>query len=187
MFQPLEVINFTDVSGFIVNLIAALAILLFGLIAGNLLGKLTKKFLHSFEIDDVLGKQGFKFPIEKFIASIVKYIVYFMGIVWALSQLGLATTVLQAILVVVLILIIAIIILAFKDFIPNITAGFFIFQKKEIQPGDYIYVDNVEGKVIEIDLVETKLKAKGGDVLLVPNTVLLKNEVRKKETKKKKK
>ncbi|MBI4154328.1 mechanosensitive ion channel [Candidatus Woesearchaeota archaeon] len=167
----------SSLSEVVLNLIAALVIVLFGLVAGTLLGKLVKRVLHSFEIDAILSREGIAFPLEKSVASIVRYLVYFMGVVWALNQLGLATAIVEIILAMVLIIFVAIIILGLKDFIPNITAGFFIHSKRNLNVGDKIRVANIEGEILEVDLIETKIRAGNGDIILIPNNVLTKNEV----------
>jgi small-conductance mechanosensitive channel len=177
------ILGLDDVSSFIVRVIAALAIVLFGLVIGNIFGRLIKKILHSFELDKVLAEQGIKFPLENFIGTIVKYLVYFVGIIWALAELGLTTIILEIILVIILILLVAFIILAFKDFVPNITAGFFIHSKNALKKGDFIKMNSVEGEIVEIDLIETKIRTKDGDTMLIPNSVLTTNEVIKKEKK----
>lgn len=173
----MALLNIGGISTVVLNLIAALVIVLFGLIAGTLLGKLVKKVLHSFEIDSILAQEGIAFPLEKSVSSIVRYLVYFIGVVWALNQLGLATAIVEIILAMVLIIFVAVIILGLKDFIPNITAGFFIHSKSNLKPGDKIRVNNIEGEIVEVDLIETKIKTGNGDIILIPNSVLTKNEV----------
>lgn len=167
----------SNLSDVVLNLIAALVIVLFGLVAGTLLGKLVKRVLHSFEIDAILAREGIAFPLEKSVSSIVRYLVYFIGVVWALNQLGLATAIVEIILAMVLIIFVAIIILGLKDFIPNITAGFFIHSKRNLKAGDKIRVNNIEGEILEVDLIETKIMTGNGDIILIPNNVLTKNEV----------
>ncbi len=171
-------------SQFIVRIIAALAIILFSIIMAGIIGRLVKKILHGFEIDKILGDQGVKFPLENFIASIVKYLIYFIGLIWALAQLGLTTVILEILLVIILVLLVAFIILAFKDFVPNITAGFFIHRKDALKKGDWIKLKSAEGEIMEIDLIETKIKTKNGDIMLIPNSVLTTHEIIKKEKKK---
>ncbi len=173
----LDAFAMQNVSSFMVKLIAALAILLFGIIMANIFAKLFKKLLHSFEINSVLAGAGFKFPLEEFVSSILKYVIYFATVIWALTELGLATTILQIILVVILILMIIFIILAFKDIIPNITAGFVMHSKGLYKKGDNISVGAAEGKIIDLDIMETKIKTKSGDVILVPNSLLMKSEI----------
>ncbi|MEA3378434.1 MAG: mechanosensitive ion channel [Nanoarchaeota archaeon] len=170
----------STISALIIKLIASLVIILLGLIIGRIIGKLINKVLHSFEIDKILGQSGIKFPFERFISSISRYIVYFIGLIWGLAELGLTTIILEIILVIILILLVSFIILAFKDFVPNITAGFFIHHKNALKKGDIIKVRHIEGEIIEIDLIETKIKAKNGEIILIPNSMLTTNEITKK-------
>ncbi|MFH1455611.1 MAG: mechanosensitive ion channel domain-containing protein [archaeon] len=165
---------------FIVNLVAALLILILGVIFGNLTGKIIKKILHELELNRVLKEAGLKISIEELTASFVKYIIYFIGIIWALSQLGLATTVLEILLIIILVILVIFIILAFKDFVPNITAGIYIHQKELFKKGDTIKVKHIQGKIIETNLIETKIKAKDGDIVIIPNAMITKSEIVKK-------
>jgi small-conductance mechanosensitive channel len=48
------------------------------------------------------------------------------------------------------------------------------------KPGDVIKVKDIEGEVMSMSLVETILKVKG-DTVYIPNSVLTKNEIIKKE------
>lgn len=164
--------------GFLIKLIAAIVIILIGFIAARVLSKLTRKALHELETDKILKEQaGVKIPLEEFFSSLIKYLTYFTAIIFALNQLGLTTIILQIILFVVLAILVGFIILAFKDFIPNITAGFFMHLKRTINERDTIKFKNIEGKVIHINLVETKIETKNKDIVYIPNAILTKNEV----------
>ncbi len=169
--------GFKSASSWMLRLVAAVAIAVAGLILGVIMQKVVKKVLHEFEINKVLKAQGLTLPLEEFISEVIKYFIYLIGIILALVELGLATEVMEAILLFILIMISIFIILAFKDFIPNIMAGFFLHQRGTIKPGDYIRISSVEGKVVEIDFMETRIKVKNGDLMIVPNSVLIKNQV----------
>ena len=69
------------------------------------------------------------------------------------------------------------IILAFKDFIPNITAGFYMHAKKLINEKDNIKFNGIEGKVLHVGLVETRILVKKKEVVYIPNSLLLKKEI----------
>ena len=71
-------------------------------------------------------------------------------------------------------------ILAVKDFIPNLVAGFYVRQKEKIKPNDTINVNNTEGKVMAVDLTETKIKTKDNDTIFIPNSILVKSKIIKK-------
>lgn len=163
---------------FIIKLVAAIAILSLGYIAARFSSRLIHKILHELETDRVLEEQaGFKVPLEEFLSQVAKYLIYFIAIIVALNHLGLTTTILQILLIVALIILIAFAILAFKDFIPNVFAGFLIHQKKKVKPGDFIRVKNIEGIVIHVNLTETRVKTKKREIIYIPNSILLKNEV----------
>ena len=61
----------------------------------------------------------------------------------------------------------------------NMFAGLFIHQKRFIKEGDILKVDNTEGKVVHINLVETKIETKQGDIIYIPNSLLTKKTVMK--------
>ncbi len=172
-------------SGIFTKLVVAVIIILIGLIAGKLLGKFIHKALHEIELNKILRKAaGVKVSIEEIISTFVTYFIYFIFIVMALNQLGLTTVVLHMISGAILIIIIISILFSIKDFMPNMFAGFFIHQKRFIKEGDTINVDNTEGKVIHINLVETKIETKKGDIIYIPNSLLIKKAVIKIKRKK---
>ncbi|MEW6062860.1 MAG: mechanosensitive ion channel domain-containing protein [Nanoarchaeota archaeon] len=162
----------------IVNLMASILILLIGLIIGRFAGKLIKKVLSELNVNVILKKESrIKIPFEEFISMLVKYIIYFIALIIALNQLGLTTIVFYITLTVIFILIGIFIILAVKDFIPNIVAGLMLHQKDSIKLGDKIRVKGVEGKIVHISLTETKIKTKDNDIIFIPNIAMIKNEV----------
>ena len=184
---------FTDTFAYVSNLLSSLAtkiivavvILLIGFILGRVLGRLTQKGLHELELDRVL-KQGAGITVssEKIIGSFIKYFTYFIFIVMALNQLGLTTTLLNMVSGAVLLVIILSIFLGIKDFVPNLLAGAVIYRKRLVTEGDRIKVRGVEGKVISIDLLETKVETRKKDIIHLPNSLITKEELVVKRRKK---
>ena len=72
-------------------------------------------------------------------------------------------------------------ILAVKDFIPNFVAGLTLYQKRNIKPGEKILVNNIEGEILNISLLETKVRTRNGDIVYIPNSILTKHVVIKKK------
>jgi len=157
--------------------IVALVILLIGFIIGRIVEKVLSKFLAEIELNKITKKAGITFQLEKGISSFAKYFIYFFAIIWALNELGLTTTILNMIVAAALILIIVSILLAVKDFIPNVISGFFIYRKSLVKLGDSIKVDNLSGKVVRINLLETQIKTSKGDIIHIPNSTLTKKEI----------
>ncbi|MBT4174954.1 mechanosensitive ion channel [archaeon] len=174
-------IEFNWLPDIVNTIVAALLIVIFGMILGNIVAKLVKRLLKELEVERVLKEQKVKFPVEDFVSSLFKYIIYIIAVIWALTQLNIATTMLYIILGLILVILISFIILAFKDIIPNFVASFVVHFRQIVKKGDYIQVDSVEGKVIEVDMQETKIKTKEGDTVMLPNSLLLKHKITKKK------
>ena len=165
-------------SGLFYKFIVAIVLLLIGFILGKILGRLVYKFLHSFELNENFSKlAGVTLKIEEISESFTTYFIYFITIVIVLQQIGLVTTILHMIAAGVIILIILSTFLGIKDFIPNAIAGFFIQRKKEFRTGQKIKVKGMQGTITEINLLETKIETKNGDIIFIPNSVLSKTEV----------
>ncbi len=162
------------------NIVAGILIIGFGILVGNIFSVVGKKTLQSFEIERILSDLGVRFPIEEFFSSFLKYGIYIVGLILGLGFLGLDKIFLYAVLFIILGLLIAFILLSFKDLIPNFIAGFIIFMKGKIRVGEVVEIDTIEGKVIHIDMVETKIRTTDGDVIIIPNVLILQNTIIKK-------
>ena len=121
-------------------------------------------------------------PLEHTISTLIAYLIYFIAIVMALNHLGLTAVALYIIVGGAVVLVIIATVLGIKDFIPNMIAGIFIYRKGLFKEGQTIIVKNVEGKVRRVSIVETELETKKGDLIYVPNSLLVKSTlmVRKK-------
>ncbi|MBW2982099.1 mechanosensitive ion channel family protein [Candidatus Woesearchaeota archaeon] len=168
-------------SQFFIKFIVSIIILLIGFIIGRTVEKILQKILHEVELNKNIKKAGIKFPIENIISSFTKYFIYFIAVIWALTELGLTTTVLNMISAVILVLILISLVLAIKDFIPNIIAGFFIHRKRMFKQGDNITVKDLKGIIQKITLTETEIKTEKGDIIYIPNSIIKKEVVIKKK------
>ncbi|MFA5176020.1 MAG: mechanosensitive ion channel domain-containing protein [Candidatus Nanoarchaeia archaeon] len=168
------------VSDNLVKLIGGILILLIGLVISRFFGKLFYKVLHRIGVNEVLKKQlQLQIPIEEFISTFIRYLGYIISVIFALQQLGLTTFIFNLILILILVFIILMVVIALKDIVPNITAGFFITQKKLVKVGDIVKIKNLTGKVTNVTLTEIQIKNKE-DIIIIPNSVLIKHEIIKK-------
>lgn len=160
------------------NIAAAIIIILIGLVLGRFLGKAIQKVLNELETNKLLkAKANINIDLEEFVGSTIKYIIYFIALILSLNQVGLTPLILKIILIIILILMIIFIVLAVKDYIPNVVAGFILHQKKVLKEGNIILFKDIEGKVIHISLIETRIETKNGDIIFIPNSVLMKKEI----------
>ncbi|MBU2496675.1 MAG: mechanosensitive ion channel [Nanoarchaeota archaeon] len=149
------------------NVIAAIIILILGITLGNLAGRFTKRAIITLEL-----KKYFKFQIDSIASRVIAWLIYIFTIIIALINLGIATPILYAIIIILLALIAGAVFLSLKDFIPNVIAGATL-QKRELKKGMNIKFNDISGKIEEFTITETKIKS-GNDIIFVPNSLLVK-------------
>jgi len=160
-----------------IRAIAAVLILFIGFIIGKLIGKTLFRIFNNLEINSMLRSLGIKVDAEKKISSLAEYFVYFITIIIFLNNLGVTTTIIYILAGAVAIVFIGYSLLAMKDFIPNMFAGFYINKHRMIRKGGLVRAGSVEGRVVEINLIETKIRTKDGDIVYIPNSTLTKTGV----------
>ena len=159
------------------NIITAIIILLIGFIIAKLLGRLVQRVLHEAELDNLLKKAGAKVSFEMALAHITEYFVYFITIIFALNQLGITTFVLYALAFGAVAVLIISVFLGMRDFIPNFMAGWYIYRKDLIKEGRNVKINGVQGKVVKLNLLDTRIKTKKGDLIYLPNSVVIKSKI----------
>lgn len=170
------------------DMLLALIIILAGFILGRLLGKLLQRVLGELSLSKMIAQAtGFHLGVEQFFGKVLSYAIYFIAIVMALDQLGLKTYIINIISAGFLIIIILSVFLSIKDFVPNIMAGLFLLRKRKLKEGTMIRFQNIEGKVLQVSLVETKVQARNKDTIYIPNALLTKHEFVELSVSKKKK
>ena len=175
-------------SGVYARIISAILILLVGFIIAKLGSKLVHRVISELEITPILKKaSGITIQVEKIAGSCTEYFIYFIAVIMALNQLNITTTVLQMVSGAVIIIVIIAVVLSIKDFIPNAFAGLYIYKNNFVSVGEVVRVKGLEGTVVEITLLETKLETKEGDTVYIPNSALTKTEIVKVGMEKKKK
>ncbi|MBI1969830.1 mechanosensitive ion channel family protein [Candidatus Woesearchaeota archaeon] len=158
----------------------AFVILLIGFVIGKLAGKLVAKVLRKAGIDTMLKKKGKGYiPVEQLLASAVSFLLYFLSILMALNQLQITLLVLQLLLATAVLVILILILFVLKDFVYNAAAGMQLWKRKSLRTGKRVAIMGVPGTIMQINLVETKIRTKAGDLLYIPNEVLRKMRVEK--------
>jgi len=165
----------------LLKIVTSIIILLIGFIAGRIIGKVILKVLKKIELDKTFKKStGHESSITHIISKGVSYFIYFVTVLIFLESLGLTPFVLNIILIVVLAIVAVSIILAIKDFIPNFIAGYSLKSKELYKINDNIKVEHIEGIIVKINLLDTHVETKKKDLIVIPNSFLIKNVVVKK-------
>jgi len=171
-----------EYSNTFIRILSAFLILILGLILANIITNILRRILREAEVNKILKEQlKVKLPIENLLVTIIKYIIYFAIFIFVLNQLGIPTFILQVIFIVILVVLIVFVVLAFKDWIPNLVSGFYIYKTQKIKTGSTITVNGVNGKVKKINLIETIVETRNKEIIHIPNANITKYEVIKKK------
>lgn len=103
---------------------------------------------------------------RSFLLAVLKYAILVVGLVTALSQLGVNTGSILASLGVVGLTIG----FAARDTLSNVISGLFIFWDRPFVIGDLIEIDGHYGKVQEITMRSTRVVTVDGRMLAIPNS-----------------
>ena len=176
---------FTDLSEYfgpaVNNVITAIIILLIGFIIAKLVGRLAQRVLHEAEFDALLKKAGARVSFELALSQIAEYFVYFITIIFALNQLGITTFVLYILAFAAVAVLIVSVFLGMKDFVPNFIAGWYIYRKGLVKEGKYVKINGVSRKVVKLSLIDTRIKARNGDLIYMPNSVIIRSKITQKK------
>lgn len=185
MAIPLYVIEdifkniFGALSMTVIRIFSALLIFLIGFIIGKVLGRLIHKALEELELNNFLkGTLHIKINAENMISTSFSYLVYFLALIAALEQVGVANLVLYAILVIFILMVLMSFFLATRDFVPNFMAGIYLYSKEQLRPGSSIEIKDIKGEITQIDLLHIKIKTAKGDIIYMPNSIAASSEIK---------
>ncbi len=169
-------------SPLVTKYVAAVVILLVGFIIARMFSILARTILNSVKLNEFFENTiGFKFSIEEILIAGFTYFIYFITIIMALNQLSLTTRIIDIVAIAIIVIVVISMVIAIKDFFPNIIAGFYMLHFWHIKVGDKIEFDNTLGKIIEMTLLDTMLETPEKDFLIVPNTTMYKTVVKVKK------
>ncbi|AWI33493.1 mechanosensitive ion channel family protein [Helicobacter apodemus] len=146
------------------NLVSASLILLFGYILAKLLSKYIAKVLKKITKDETLGI---------FFKNVIFVSVLLLTIVTALTNLGVKTTSIIAVLGTAGLAIA----LSLKDSLTNLAAGILLVVLRFFSRGDTISVGSITGKVDSINLFETRLTTLDNQMVILPNSSIISSPV----------
>ena len=158
--------------GFLTRIILAAMILLIGFVLGKVVGRIVYHFLHEAELNRILKRARAGISLERSLSKLAEYLVNFVTVIIAINQLGVGGFVLYVLAFGILIIAGISFFLAIKDLIPNFLAGLFIFKRNKIKKGDKVKMGRVEGTVVLMDMFETHIKTKSGEIIQIPNSLL---------------
>jgi small conductance mechanosensitive channel len=130
------------------------------------ISKLINKALESKRISNIYSSDRRAVTLSKIMEKIIKFILYFIGVVIALEEFNINTS---SILATAGIGGVAIGFGA-QSLVKDIITGFFILLEDQYSVGDLVRIDELEGVVEELGLRVTKLRAFNGELHIIPNS-----------------
>lgn len=141
------------------NLILAIIILIVGLWVIKFINRIVRKFFE---------RRDYDLALESFLQSFIKITLKVLLAVLVVTQLGVKTSSLIAMLGAAGLAIG----LALQGSLANFAGGVLILLFKPFKVGDWISAQGVDGSVKEISIFNTKLNTFGNQIAIVPNGIL---------------
>lgn len=142
----------------------AILIFIVGRIVVSIISGIVKKLLVTADMDEIL---------VNFISAIVRWILYLFVIIAALSQLGINTTSLIA-LIGAAGLAVA---LSLKNSMQNFAAGVMLLVFRPFKKGNFVEVASTSGSVEQINIFSTTLLTPDNKQVIIPNGAISSNVI----------
>ncbi len=135
---------------------SALLILVVGILASKWIVRLIGRGMRHAKVDDML---------VDFVTSLLKWTLYFVVIIAALTSLGVPTTSFIAVLGAAGLAIG----LALKDSLQNFAAGVMLIMFRPFKTGDFIEAGGAEGVVEDVHIFSTTMRTADNREIILPN------------------
>ena len=124
-------------------------------------------------VSRLLSRTHLDAKVQKYIATVLKAVLYILTALIILGSLNIDMTSLVALLSVCSLGVT----LAMEDILGNMAGGLVILSTHPFHIGDYVEADGVGGTIEEIALNHTKLLTANGQYILVPNRALSSSKI----------
>ena len=158
-------VYWTRFTGFLPDLFIAAFAIIIGLIAGDKAKLVVSERLRSV-----------KLPEATVLPEIVKYSIFYLAVLIALSQLGVETLALLVLLGAYAIGLVFLTGLALKDLLAAAAAGLYLLLTEPYSIGDEVIIDDRQGIVQEVDMFVTHVES-DGEEYIIPNQRVMRSGI----------
>ncbi|TDB62133.1 small-conductance mechanosensitive channel MscS [Photorhabdus khanii] len=149
---------------YLVNMVAAVLILVLGLMAAKLISKGVKR---------VMSLRGIDITVSDFLAAIVRYSVIAFTVIAVLGKLGVQTASVIAVIGAAGLAVG----LALQGSLSNFAAGVLLVAFRPIRAGEYVILGAVEGTVVQVQIFSTTLRTADDKIIVIPNGKIIADNV----------
>jgi len=139
-----------------VNIVAAIAIIVVGMMIARIISNTTNRLLQARHIDTT---------VADFLSALVRYGIIAFTLIAALGRIGVQTTSVIAILGAAGLAVG----LALKDSLSNLAAGVLLVIFRHFRAGEFVDLGGIMGTVMNVQIFSTTLKSADGKRVVVPN------------------
>lgn len=154
-----------QLTGYFPRIFVAVLALIVGLVAGDKAKLVVSDWLRSIKV-----------PEAEIIPEIVKYSIFYIAVLLALAQVGVATQALLVLLAAYSFGLVFLSGLAFKDLLAAGAAGIYLLLVEPYAIGDKVEVDDKRGIVQEVDMFATRIET-DGEEYIVPNQRVIRSGI----------
>ncbi len=139
-----------------VNIVAAIAIIIVGMIIARMISNTVNKLMRARHIDAT---------VADFLSALVRYGVIAFTLIAALGRVGVQTASVIAVLGAAGLAIG----LALQGSLSNLAAGVLLVTFRPFRSGEYVDLGGVAGTVLQVQIFSTTMRSADGRIIVVPN------------------
>lgn len=139
-----------------VNIVAALAIIIIGLIVARMISNAVNRLMISRKIDAT---------VADFLSALVRYAVIAFTLIAALGRVGIQTASVIAVLGAAGLAVG----LALQGSLSNLAAGVLLVMFRPFRAGEYVDLGGVAGTVQSVQIFSTTMRTADGKIIVIPN------------------
>lgn len=142
--------------GYAVNIVAALAIVIVGMIAARIISNTINRLMVARKIDAT---------VADFLAALVRYAIIAFTLIAALGRVGVQTASVIAVLGAAGLAVG----LALQGSLSNLAAGVLLVMFRPFRAGEYVDLGGVAGTVLNVQIFSTTMRTVDGKIVVIPN------------------
>ncbi len=147
-----------------VNIVAAIAIIIIGMIVARIISNAVNRVMRARHIDAT---------VADFLSALVRYGVIAFTLIAALGRVGVQTASVIAVLGAAGLAIG----LALQGSLSNLAAGVLLVPFRPFRSGEYVDLGGVAGTVLQVQIFSTTLRSADGRMVVIPNGKIIANNI----------
>ena len=147
-----------------VNIVAAIAIIIIGMIVARIISNAVNRVMRARHIDAT---------VADFLSALVRYGVIAFTLIAALGRVGVQTASVIAVLGAAGLAIG----LALQGSLANLAAGVLLVTFRPFRSGEYVDLGGVAGTVLQVQIFSTTLRSADGRMVVIPNGKIIANNI----------